>query len=290
VETEPVGAAQQFEPPAPVAVDVDQDEDEVQWADGTPTEIPAKRRGLRKAVAVPINDEPVKAPEPPSFATDDNERFEARVQQPSQAAVVERRAVDSEPELAPRPPVAVGSAWPRSSGDDWSAEPRPVRAEPVEAAPQDRGERRGRGRYVAPLGLLVVGLVAVVVIVAALTSHGHSPAPKALAQTHHKTHVPTSAKSVASPKHKHKPKHKARKRAVSQSTVTTSTGASTPVVSSPPAATNTLAVTSTAKVTTSSTSAPKISTPATTTRSSSTHSSSSTSGGLPDVQQTAQQP
>lgn len=294
VETEPVDAAQQAEPPTPVAVDVNQDDDEVQWADGTSTEVPAKRRGLRKAVAVPIDGEPVEAPEPASLAADDNEGFEAPVQQPSQAAVVELPAVDSEPD-APRPPVAVGSAWSRPSGDDWSAEPRPVRAEPVEAAPKDRGERRARGRYLAPLGLLLVGLVAAVVIVAALTSHGHAPAPKASARTHHKTHAPTSAKSVASPKHEHKSKPKTRKRAVSHSTVTTSTGASTPVVSTPPAASQTPAVTrtpvtSTSKVTTTSTNPPKTSTPSPTTRSSSTNSSSNTAGGLPDLQQTAQLP
>jgi hypothetical protein len=124
-----------------------------------------------------------------------------------------------------------------------------------------------------------------------------------------------SAKRAPRPKVEHKAKPKTHKRPAPHGT-DKRTVSGTPAVSSPPAdmstpavtstppsatttssfVTKTAAITTTPKLTTTSTtetkttSTPKSSTPAKKITSSKSHSSSSGSGGLPDLQQTAQQP
>lgn len=301
------------------------DDDEVRWADGTSTDAAVKRRGLRKpnveAAPFTIGDESVPFSGPSSLATNDNDVLDAA--QPP--------AGETDGGFAPpHTRGAVGAGSSRPTGDDWGASPAPVRGQPGRRTRRGDGGRSGRGRYLTPIGLLIVGLVAALVIVAALTSHGHAPTPKAFAKTEHKTHAPgshvvtvtvpvtvtntTALKRSARPKPKHKAKPPRRDQPVSHSTATPSTVTSTPLVSSPPAATSprTTAttppathspkVTSPPKTTTTSssprtstaapmsTTSPKTSTTPKTHLSSASNSSSSTSGGLPDLQQTEQQP
>ena len=196
--------------------------------------------------------------------------------------------------------------WAAHRNDPVEGDAEPAWDQPTEMLTASKDQDRRRGRR--PLALIAVGAVVVAAlagasIVALGGGGGNTQASRVgtanRAKVHHKTLGPTShvvtvtlpatVTSTTLAKSTGRAKHKTRKRTVSHSTVATSTVASTPVVSSPPAVTSTPAVTDTPKVTTSSSTRPTTSTPASS-KSSTTRSSSSTSGGLPDVQQTEQQP
>jgi hypothetical protein len=207
-----------------------------------------------------------------------------------------QRTVPADHELEAAIAETTSDVWAAHRNDQFESDAVPASDQPTGMLTASKGQDRSRGRRPLALVAVVAVVLAGASIVAFGGGGGKAQASRAGitggAKAHHKTHAPgsnvgtvtvpanvtstTSAKLAA--RLKHKAKQKTRKRTVSHSTVATSTVTSAPVVTSTP------------KVTTSSTSAPKTFTPSSTSRSSTTHSSSSTSGGLPDLQQTAQQP
>ena len=286
--------------------------EEVQWADGTPTGPPARRRGLRKQ--------------------------KARTKRAGVASNLDTAAVAGgrdfgghswsgiEPGAGPvsdavgtGPPFAAGSRSSRPARDDWpSVATGRVGDGVTGAVPRQTGVRDEPRRRRAWVGLLVAGLIAGAAIVVASISNGGTPRLNAPSNTHPQTHAAssiraggmglgavrgtTSVKRVAHPRRR--PGRGAGGRSRSHPTSSTPTVASTPTVTSTPAVASTPAVVSAPTVTSTSagsstpagTSTPtpsvgsstgaKASAPSATTGS----SSGSSAGGLPDLQQTEQQP
>ncbi len=299
-------AAQELDPQQrqePSGRGLDAEGGEVQWADGTPTEAPARRRGLsrlrREALA---SAEPVSSPEPPNCAGGENADGDRHPE--DGPAVASTSTTAPEPGIAPPEPVPTvvpGSVWSRPSGDHWSSA-----AEAVQPTLRPPGEGHGRARFLAPLALLVVVGIAAVMVIGEFSGDSHPPRKafvsgrKARASTSNVVTITvprvathnTRAMSATKPLHKAKGASSTLGRATATSAVTTAATTTTPAVSDAPTVTTPPAVTTTPAATVTPTSAPKVTPTDNTSKKSAgaTDRGSSVSGALPDVKQTEQQP
>lgn len=225
--------------------------------------------------------------------------------------------------------LALPDAGPRVQGAAGRRRPRLRHFETDQAHARRRGEKRGergssdapvpgdrrrRRWYFVPLALGLVGVILVTGLLEGLSGDKRPPVRKSAARRHHsapprKTQVRTvtepgtttaskRTRPSATKSHKRREVSTAPKSAPTLTTASRPTVSSTPVVTRPPALTtaSTPTVSSTPVVTrppalTSTTTHNASSTSTRPTSGSSTaHANQSQSGGLPDVQQTQQQP
>jgi hypothetical protein len=269
---------------------------EVQWADGTPTDVhltSRRRRWLRSEPAGVSAETFAEAPEHQTRSFEDNVARGAGVDQAPLATSVHQTS-------RPEPPTELtqGAVWagpgegaappsPAQGHEHWSPEHTEHIRVPAEA---ESGNRRGT-RFLAVIAV-TAALVLVVLAVVEIATSGGGHAPR-IANTIRKqqagahkvvrTTAPiTTPSKTATTQAKPRDRRKARshKRRASRKTLTNSTVTSAPVVTT----------TTPAEITTTTPSEPSAQTPRSTSNSSNTHSSSKTTGGLPDTQQTDQQP